>query len=288
LNLIRRSERAATIRLDDCAFGLSFVPRARVPIYLQNSIMGFVPPNFVIKNSFIHVVDGIEQEPAFVRPRALSADAGTCMVKKNESKMLVSLPTNFRSDQDVDLGANWQINTGAPASASSSLPSQDANLASVAPPTFNLQCVDDRVTVMMRNIPNLYSCNSLLELFDAEGFWSRYDFFYFPVDFRTGVNLGYGFVNFVSNRDAQEFMYRFCGFQKWRTQSPKVCDVTWTTPHQGLRDHVERYRNSPLMHDNVSDDLKPRLYEGGSRVAFPEPTKRLRAPRVRPQKRLSR
>ena len=28
----------------------------------------------------------------------------------------------------------------------------------------------------------------------------------------------------------------------------KVCRVTWSGPHQGLAAHVERYRNSPVMH----------------------------------------
>ena len=28
----------------------------------------------------------------------------------------------------------------------------------------------------------------------------------------------------------------------------QVCQVTWSGPHQGLDGHVERYRNSPVMH----------------------------------------
>jgi hypothetical protein len=80
------------------------------------------------------------------------------------------------------------------------------------------------------------------------------------------------------------FKAHFDGFCKWFCQSPKVCEVTWTDPHQGLEEHVERYRNSPVMHEDISDIYKPRLYAGGQRIPFPAPTKRIRPPRVRPQK----
>merc|ERR1712149_104639 len=140
------------------------------------------------------------------------------------------------------------------------------------------------MAVMMRDIPNSYSCNKLVDLFDAAGFQGTYDFLYLPVDFRTNMSLGYAFVNFVSSRKAQEFMLFFDGFSNWHFSSPKVCQVSWSDPNQGLQEHVERYRNSPVMHENVPDDFKPRLYKGGVRVAFPAPTKRIKPPRVRPAK----
>merc|ERR1711904_21335 len=136
--------------------------------------------------------------------------------------------------------------------------------------------LDDRTTGMGRNIPNSYTSNSLVELFEAKGYHTKFDFVYLPIDFRTGVNLGYAFVNFVSNLEAHHFILDFDSFRDWSLESFKICEVSWADPYQGFEDHVERYRNSPVMHD----EYKPRVYVAGVRVPFPEPTKRIRAPRI--------
>lgn len=54
----------------------------------------------------------------------------------------------------------------------------------------------------------------------------------------------------------------------------------WGGPHQGLEAHVERYRNSPVMHEDVPDTFKPVLFANGVRISFPLPTRKLRAPRL--------
>lgn len=160
----------------------------------------------------------------------------------------------------------------------------------IVPPVYDgalAQDEDSRTTVMMRDIPNSYCTDRLVELFDFSGFARRYNFVYLPMDFRTDMSLGYSFINFVSNADAQHFMEIFNGFSDWMAPSPKVCQVSWADPNQGLAEHVERYRNSPVMHENIPDSYKPRLYNHGVRVPFPPPTKRIRPPRVRPAKRSS-
>jgi len=211
--------------------------------------MGVQPQLYIeIKNSFIHVFDDIDME-RILFPRSRALSEFSGSCKAKKA-YFQSIPVHA-----------------------------DGNLA---------QDEEDRTTVMMRDIPNSYSSSRLTELFDANGFLGRYDFLYLPIDFRTNMSLGYAFVNFVSSSDAQQFMECFDGFSNWCIQSPKVCQVSWADPNQGLEEHVERYRNSPVMHENVPDEFKPRLYAGGVRVAFPCPTKRIRPPRVRPAKRMSR
>lgn len=138
-----------------------------------------------------------------------------------------------------------------------------------------------RTTVMLRNMPNNQTRKMLMDLLDRQGFAGQYDFLYLPMDFTTRASMGYAFANFVSPASASQFMMCFDGFSKWSIPSRKVCGVSWSGPHQGLEAHVERYRNSPVMHVEVPDNFKPVLLQDGIRINFPVPTRKLRAPRIR-------
>lgn len=133
-------------------------------------------------------------------------------------------------------------------------------------------------SVMMRNLPNDYTRSMLLELLKSEGFAEKYDFVYLPIDFRSNCGLGYAFINFLSLEIAEEFREHFGGFNRWSVKSDKTCNVTWSSL-QGLDAHIERFRNSPVMHESVPEDQKPILFEGSEQIKFPEPTKKIREPR---------
>lgn len=135
-----------------------------------------------------------------------------------------------------------------------------------------------KTSVMLRNLPNNYTREMFLQLLDDQGFKCKYDFAYLPFDFFHDANLGYAFVNMVDSEAVDLLWKAFQGFSDWRLPSYKVCEVTWSAPHQGLKAHVARYRNSPLMHDKVPDDFKPVILRNGTRQPFPKPTKCLRAP----------
>merc|ERR1712087_790745 len=120
----------------------------------------------------------------------------------------------------------------------------------------------------------------LLKMLDYEGFGGEYAFVYLPIDFDTGVGLGYAFVDLVHASVVPRFWKAFDGYKRWMFPSAKVCKVSWSNPHQGLASNVKRYRNSPLMHDTVPDEYRPVLFSNGERVAFPAPTKELWAPHV--------
>jgi len=136
-------------------------------------------------------------------------------------------------------------------------------------------------TVMLRNIPNNITRAGLLELFQSNGFpTTSFDFCYLPMDFKRDANLGYAFVNLVSAKEATRFFQFFQGFEGWGLASEKVGDVCWGQPLQGLEKHIDRYRNSPVMHSSVPEVHKPMLFCNGTRIPFPEPTKKLRAPRA--------
>jgi len=137
-----------------------------------------------------------------------------------------------------------------------------------------------RTTVMIRNLPAGFSRDDLVELIDSEGFKFRYDFLYLPIDFSSGTSLGYAFVNLILPSGASEFCECFDGY-KVDEAVDEGFTVTWSDPHQGLEQHVERYRSSPVMHASVPDDWKPIILVSGVRVPFPQPTKRIKAPKIR-------
>jgi len=134
---------------------------------------------------------------------------------------------------------------------------------------------------IMRNIPSKYKRNMLLDLLDRMGFKGAYVLVYLPIDFCSKVAVGYAFVGFRSTEDAARFRTVFHGFNDWGCQrSSKVCDVCWSDNTHSLDDHVQRYRNSPVMHHSVPDEYRPALFDTlGERLSFPAPTRAPRKPR---------
>jgi len=137
---------------------------------------------------------------------------------------------------------------------------------------------DDRTTLMLRNLPNDLTRNMLIDLLEAEGLAGTFDFLYVPADFGRGAGLGYAFVNFTSNEAALRAWERLKGFTNWGMRSAKVLEVSWAAPLQGLEAYVDRYRNSPVMHERVPKQFKPVLFVGGRRRPLPPPTKTLPDP----------
>lgn len=141
---------------------------------------------------------------------------------------------------------------------------------------------DTRTTVMVQNLPRQMTRVDLLKLLDTQGFIGQYSFVYMPIDLTRQATLGYAFVNLISPEVVPLFWRTFDGFKDWTTPCDKICRVSWSNPHQGLEEHIDRYRNSPLMHSSVPDYARPVLFQNGVRIDFPAATKSIRAPRLRP------
>jgi len=141
--------------------------------------------------------------------------------------------------------------------------------------------VQSRTTVMLRNIPEGYNRKMLMELLDAEGFRGKYDFLYLPFDFSSFLCLNHAFINFVTPADAEQVKQQLSGRKQWSVASENVCSVDWNDKQQGLSSLIERYRNSPVMHESVPEECKPVLLQEGKRVQFPGPTQKIKAPKIR-------
>jgi hypothetical protein len=68
---------------------------------------------------------------------------------------------------------------------------------------------EGKTTVMVRNIPNLYTQKTLLSEVCRRGFAGSYDFFYLPMDFNKNSNAGYAFANFVDVEAVAKFREEF-------------------------------------------------------------------------------
>jgi len=136
-----------------------------------------------------------------------------------------------------------------------------------------------RTTVMLRNVPNNYTRQMLMELLDSAGFGGRYDFLYLPCDFKTNSGLGFAFVNLVTPEVAEHLRVKLTGFKNWAIPSAKVCEVGWSSAdQQGLDANLERYRNSSVMHASVPEESKPLRLSKGVPVSFPTPTRKIWPP----------
>eukprot|EP00747_Dinoflagellata_sp_TGD_P042925 gnl/TRDRNA2_/TRDRNA2_142384_c1_seq3.p1 gnl/TRDRNA2_/TRDRNA2_142384_c1~~gnl/TRDRNA2_/TRDRNA2_142384_c1_seq3.p1 ORF type:complete len:378 (+),score=73.88 gnl/TRDRNA2_/TRDRNA2_142384_c1_seq3:55-1188(+) len=117
-----------------------------------------------------------------------------------------------------------------------------ANFPTITPPMPVTGLEDAALvhTVMMRNLPNKYTQQMLLEEINLAGFAGTFDFFYLPIDPETHANRGYAFVNFDNPRNAHKFMAAFEGRQMHHFNSKKVVSCMAATL-QGFEANYSHY-----------------------------------------------
>eukprot|EP00928_Gymnodinium_smaydae_P030667 TRINITY_DN2273_c0_g2_i3.p1 TRINITY_DN2273_c0_g2~~TRINITY_DN2273_c0_g2_i3.p1 ORF type:complete len:366 (+),score=50.10 TRINITY_DN2273_c0_g2_i3:78-1175(+) len=177
------------------------------------------------------------------------------------------------------LGSPWPSNS-VPAPAATQARNK-AKLSSKLRAQNQEVPIDQRTTMMLRNLPNNFTRDMLKRMLDDSGFFGLYNFLYLPIDFQSRAALGYAFVNLLDTADVPHFWTTFQGYSSWPLPSKKVCKVSWSDPHQGLQSQVDLYRDSPVMHESVPDEFRPICLADGVRIPFPEPNKPPRAPRFR-------
>jgi len=109
---------------------------------------------------------------------------------------------------------------------------------------------DTRATLMIKNIPNKYDQEMLLEAINKR-FRGSYDFFYLPIDFKNKCNVGYAFINFIAYETVAPFFEEF-NQKKWeKFNSEKVCKITYARI-QGKNAFIDHFRNSSLMYEDLT------------------------------------
>ena len=117
-------------------------------------------------------------------------------------------------------------------------------------------------TVMVRNIPTRFTSVSFLRVLDECGFRNTYSFFYLPMDFRTGKNMGYCFINFLHASFTVMFASLFHGRRLRMTTSTKVIEIS-PSKRQGLSENVALFRASDLLGSLSLPHFKPLVLVSG-------------------------
>jgi len=226
---------------------------------------------------------GLQQQERMMQVRRLTEHA-LCQQAMSQQASVTLRPGEIlrqqRSSKQADIDA---YSSGM---ASSTVAASDADSVvsiSSGDEDVEVRSGKPKTTMMLRNIPNSFTRAMLADKLDKAGFRGSYDFVYLPIDHSTNIGFGYAFVNFTSPSGARLFKNTFHGCAEWASPHDKTCEVVWSQAHQGLQEHIDRLRNSPVMHESVPDVFKPAIYVNGMRVPFPQPTKKPRAPRIRHQ-----
>lgn len=137
---------------------------------------------------------------------------------------------------------------------------------------------DVRTTLMIRNLPNrvnFYDMKALLEM-SSKG---HVDFVYVRMDFGTGLNVGYGFINFVRPEYIIPFLRTSVGKPWPGLSSEKFLEVSYATI-QGQDCLIQKFRNSSVLREYdgycpkllyTDEDVIPAGKHIGDEAPFPAP-----------------
>ena len=111
-------------------------------------------------------------------------------------------------------------------------------------------------TYMIRNIPTRFTSITFVRLLEDYGFRGTFNFFYLPMDFRSGKNMGYAFINFLDPGDGVRFATKFDSRRLPVSTSKKVIEIS-PSRRQGLMDNIALFRTSDLLNSVSLPHYKP-------------------------------
>jgi hypothetical protein len=162
-------------------------------------------------------------------------------------------------------------------------PREQAGMAIGMGDCFGGTVQDCRTTLIFKNMCISAMRRDLVALLERHGFGGLADFVYVRTNFKSMTSFGYGVVNFVDHSSAERARVFFHGKASSLIHASAAAgdalEVSWTSERQGLEQHLEHFRNSPLMHPDVPEELRPLVLRKGVPVPMPPPTRRLAAPK---------
>jgi|Transcript_101276 hypothetical protein len=186
-------------------------------------------------------------------------------------------PSSLKIDLEKELPSKADAVAATPTSAAaheyfySYLASMQMQQAAAMQMQMNAAMSAGMTTVMLRNIPNRYSREMLVQRLN-NGYEKQYDFVYLPIDFNSKCNVGYAFINFLSPPMAQKFMNEFHG-QNCKHVLPgfsshKIVEVTFARV-QGREQNLENLKDEKFMTKlSEQPEWQPLVWENGVEVPF--------------------
>mmetsp|Transcript_49725 Transcript_49725/g.160765 ORF Transcript_49725/g.160765 Transcript_49725/m.160765 type:complete len:350 (-) Transcript_49725:98-1147(-) len=187
-----------------------------------------------------------------------SVDSTTCAFSRQISRETVS----NSSSEEAAAVASPARRTFTPYHSQSVPKSENLQANLMGRPAAN----QTTTTLMLRNIPNKYTQNSLMEEIDSCGFKATYDFFYLPMDVHNRSNVGYAFINFTDPADAERFRGVFIEHRFQKIHSRKVSSVCCGHV-QGLDENLKHFENRAVTHSK-NDQYRPVVLQAGERLDF--------------------
>ena len=134
---------------------------------------------------------------------------------------------------------------------------------------------DRRTTLMIKNIPNKFKKDLLLNIIN-QNFKTAYDLFILPTDSHKYKNFGYSFINFTCSYYIPYFYFLFHK-KKWSsTNSQKICEITYSKiqGRNNLLSHYAKniiYKNEHVFNNDISEQkyIIPNEYFTIFNNAFP-------------------
>ena len=134
---------------------------------------------------------------------------------------------------------------------------------------------DKRSTVMIKNIPNKFNQEYILNIIN-QNFRGTFDIFVLPTDINKLKNFGYAFINFTSSYYIPYFYFLFNGKMWFGTNSKKICELAFSKV-QGKEALLEHYPSKIVFNNNealeVTNEQRyiiPNIYKLYFNECFPK------------------
>jgi len=231
---------------------------------------------------------GVEAALA-VKPRSATDSLLLDVVDVEEESVLLELPmskpTKRWADEDDDVSTCVGSVESLCGDRSPFFASEASfgDLTSLTPPGIHTLGAsgDLWTTLKLSNLPFDLTQDQLVELLQKTGFACKLDFIYLPVQVQSGKSCGFALVNMVTHCDANLLLFTIQNSENQLLLESGVSEASWSSDEQGYSRLVERYRNKSVMHHQVADTLKPKVFSEGRQIPFPKPTQRIRCPRAK-------
>lgn len=131
-------------------------------------------------------------------------------------------------------------------------------------------CEDEKTTLMVRNVPRMYTLEKMVEMWPCDG---SYDILYLPYNCSIQRNLSYAFINFTSPAAAETFR------RKW--QKARLPGSLGKTPLsvsyadvQGYKNNLKQFHKKRVVR-NKMEQCQPIILDGGRRIGLTEALQKL-------------